>query len=233
VEPGTVFSPTDKHIPPLIPFLLLTAALAVSVAHLGVPVKAWRAVLNIISSPLSLEILFTGLLSLIALLNRFTPGLIPPVVGAIAALLTLISVDRVFFAADRSQALKLHSGQAFFAGIYAVSWFQESGTLFLVFSMLAALSVVMRYRSAGGSPMVRNLYYFRALVLPVVFMLLYPESPVADGVALALFLAGVAADRLLFYIDFSPVNIQNTIKEHFANEYEKERDKQRQDSGLP
>jgi Fe-S-cluster-containing dehydrogenase component/DMSO reductase anchor subunit len=211
---------TDTPIPPLIPLLLLTAAMAVSVAHLGVPGQAWRAVLNITSSPLSQEIVLTGLLTLMALLNQISPGLIPSGVGAITALLTLISVDRVFFAADRRLTLKLHSGQAFFAGIYAVSWFREPGTLFLVFSMLAAISVVMRYRSAEGPPFVRNLYYFRALVLPVVFMLLYPDTPVADGVALALFLAGVAADRLLFYCDFNPVNIRNTIKEHFANEYD-------------
>ncbi len=212
---------TDTLIPAMIPLLLLTAAMAVSMAHLGVPGKAWRAVINITSSPLSQEIVLTGLLTLIALLNWISPDLIPPGVEAITALLTLISVDRVFFAADRSLTLKLHSGQAFFAGIYAVSWFLEPGTLFLVFSMLAAISVVMRYRFAEGLPFVRNLYYFRALVLPGVFMLLYPESPVADGAALVLFLAGVASDRLLFYCDFNPVNIRNTIKEHFANERER------------
>jgi len=210
----------DTLYPVMMPFLLLAAAMAVSVAHLGVPGKAWRAVINITSSPLSREIVMTGLLTLIALLNWILPGLIPPQVGAIAALLTLISVDMVFFAADRSLTLKLHSGQAFFSGIYAASWFIEPRTVFLVFSMLAALSIVMRYRSAEGQPFMRNLYYLRALVLPVVFMLLYPESPVANGAAVVLFLAGVAADRLLFYCDFNPVNIRNTIKEHFANEYE-------------
>ncbi len=211
---------SDTIIPALIPFLLLTSAMAVSVAHLGVPAKAWRAAINITSSPLSQEILLTGLLTLIALLNWISPGLIPPRVGAITALLALISVDRVFFAAHRSLSLKLHSGQAFFAGIFAVSWFREPATLFLLFSMLAAISVVLRYRSAEGAPFVRNLYYFRALVLPVVFMLLYPDTPVADGAALVLFLAGVVADRLLFYCDFNPVNIKNTIKEHFAKEWE-------------
>lgn len=222
----------DTLFPAVMPFLLLTAALAVSVAHLGVPGKAWRAFLNIFSSPLSREIVMTSLLTLIALLNWISPGLISPQIGAIAALLTLISVDLVFFAADRSLALKIHSGQAFFSGIYVVSWFIEPRTVFLVFSMLAALSVVMRYSSAEGSPFVRNLYYFRALTLPLVFMLLYPQSPVADGAALVLFLAGVAADRLLFYCDFNPVNIKNTIAEHFKNEYEKERDKQHPDAGL-
>lgn len=211
---------TDKRVPAIIPFLLLTSALLISVTHLGVPGKAWRAVINITSSPLSQEIVLTGMLTIIALLRWVTPGLIPSEVEAIAALLTLISVDRVFFAPDRRLSLKLHSGQAFFAGIFVMSWFQEPVTLFLFFSMLAAISVVMRYRSAEGTPFVRYLYYFRALVLPVVFMLLYPGSPAAEGAALILFIAGVAADRLLFYCDFKPVNIRDTIAENLRNEQE-------------
>lgn len=223
---------TGTPLSGMLQFLLLAGAMAVSVAHLGVPRKAWRAALNIISSPLSREIAMTGLLTVVALVNWIDPGLIPPLIGGIIALLTLISIDLVFFAADRSLRLRLHSGQAFFSGIYAVSWFIEPGIIFLAFSMLAALSVVMRYGSAEKAPLVRNLYYFRAMALPLVFLLLYPGSPVADTLALILFLAGIAADRVLFYYDFNPVNIRDTISEHFNSEYEKERDKQRQDSGL-
>jgi len=203
------------------------------VAHLGVPGKAWRSVLNVISSPLSREIAMIGLLTGVALLNWIDPGLIPPLIGGIMALLSLIAVDLVFFAADRSMRLKLHSGQAFFSGIYAVSWFIEPGLIFLAFSMLAAISVVMRYGSAERSAAVRNLYYFRAMALPLVLLLLYPGSPVTDTLALMLFIAGIATDRVLFYFDFHPVNINDTIREHFNSTYEKERDKQRQDSGLP
>ncbi|MRR18931.1 hypothetical protein EG827_01930 [bacterium] len=219
-------------LPGMLQFLLLAGAMAVSVAHLGVPRKAWRAVLNVISSSLSREIAMAGLLTVVALVNWIDPGLIPQLIGGIIALLTLISIDLVFFAADRSLRLKLHSGQAFFSGIYAVSWFIEPDIIFLVFSMLAAISVVMRYGSAERSAPVRNLYYFRAMALPVVFLLLYPGSPVTNTLALILFLAGIAADRVLFYYDFQPVSIKDAITEHFNSEYEKERDKQRQDSGL-
>ena len=216
----------------LLSLLLLAGAMAVSVVHLGVPGKAWRALLNIVSSPLSREIAMVGILTGIAILDWVAPGLIAPVMVVITALLILISIDLVFFAADRSFSLKLHSGQAFFAGIYAVSWFIRPDYIFLVFSMLAALSVVMRYGSAGRSPLVRNLYYFRAMTLPLVFLLIYPGTPLTNTAALVLFMAGVAADRVLFYYDFNPVNIKKTISEHFNTEYEKERDKQRKDSGL-
>ncbi len=216
----------------LLPLILLAGAMAVSVAHLGVPGKAWRALLNIVSSPLSREIALVGILTGIAIINWVAPGLVPPIMVVITALLTLISIDRVFFAADRSFSLKLHSGQAFFSGIYVVSWFFKPDYIFLVFSMLAALSVVMRYGSAARSPLVRNLYYFRAMTLPLVFLLIYPGTPLTNTAALVLFMAGVVADRVLFYYDFNPVNIKETISEHFNTEYEKERDKQRKDSGL-
>jgi hypothetical protein len=222
----------DAVVSGLLPLLLLAGAMAVSVVHLGVPGKAWRALLNIASSPLSREIAMVGILTGIALLDWLAPGLIPPLVGGMAALLTLISIDLVFFTADRSMSLKLHSGQAFFSGIYAVSWFIKPDLIFLVFSMLAALSVVMRYGSAGRSPLVRNIYYFRAMTLPLVFLLIYPGNPITNTAALVLFLAGVVADRVLFYYDFRPVNIKETISEHFKTEYEKERDKQRKDTGL-
>ncbi len=215
-----------------IPFLLMAGAMAVSVAHLGVPRKSWRAILNIISSPLSREIAMVLLLAFVALLGWVRPGLIPPLITGFLALLTLISVDNVYFAADRSLSLKLHSGQAYFTGIYAATWFIEPTIIFIVFSMLAAISVVMRYRSAEADSLTRTLYYTRAMALPLVFMLIYPDSQVTDIAALVVFIAGLVADRLLFYCDFRPPNIKDTITEHFDKQYEEERDKQRQDAGI-
>ncbi len=63
-------------------------------------------------------------------------------------------------------------------------------------------------------------------------MLIYPDSKATDTAALVIFIAGLIADRLLFYCDFRPPNIKDTITEHFDKEYEKERDKQRQDAGI-
>ena len=215
-----------------IPFLIMAGAMAVSVVHLGVPGKSWRAVFNLLSSPLSREIAMVLLLAMVALLSWLKPDLIPPLITGLLALLTLISVDNVYFAADRSFSLKLHSGQAFFTGLYAATWFVEPTVIFIVFSMLAAISVVMRYRSAEADSLTRTLYYTRAMALPVVFMLIYPDSKATDTAALVIFIAGLIADRLLFYCDFRPPNIKDTITEHFDKEYEKERDKQRQDAGI-
>jgi Fe-S-cluster-containing dehydrogenase component/DMSO reductase anchor subunit len=215
-----------------LPAIMLTAALIISFAHLGVRAKGWRAILNVASSPLSREILMVIITTAMTYLNWFRPGTIHPLIQAGVALLTLISADLVYFAADRSLMQKLHSGQMFFSGIFIASWFVVPSTVFLVFSMLAAVSVILRYRSLEKGHLIRSLYYIRALSIPAVFMLLYPGSKITTAIAAIILMAGIAADRVLFFDDFSPVNIKETISEHFNTEYEEERDKQRQNTGI-
>jgi len=217
----------------LAPFLLMAGALVTSALHLGVPLKAWRSVINISSSPLSREIMMVLILAVITLMNWLMPGEIPSVLPAVAALLALMTIDLVFFAADRAVPLRLHTGQAFFSGIYAASWFIEPAALFIVLTMMAAVSVVIRYRSAKKEGMARYLYYFRAFTIPAVLVLTYPGSTVTNAAAMIIFISGVVADRALFFYDFKPVNIKDTISEHFVTTYEKERDKQRQGANIP
>jgi hypothetical protein len=172
------------------------------------------------------------LLGAVSLVSWLKPGMIPMAVTEAIAVLTVIAVDLVYFAADRRFSLRLHTGQAFFTTLYAVTWFTEPRILFIIFSMLVAVLVVMRYGSADRGEPLRTLYYIRAISIPLVFLLIYPGNPLTDLFATVLFFAGLVADRLLFYLDFNPPNIKETIKEHFNTEYEKERDKQREDSGL-
>ena len=223
---------SDTGLPSILPAIMLTGALIISFAHLGVPARAWRAVFNVISSPLSRELIMLILLTVLAYMKWLRPGMLHPFVPAVAALATLISVDLVYFAADRSAALKLHSGQAFFSGTFIATWFIFPETVFLVFSLLAATSVITRYKSAEKGGLIQSLYYFRALSIPLVFLLLYPGSDFTTAIAEIVFLAGIAADRALFFDDFNPVNIKQTISEHFYHQYEKERDKQREDTGI-
>ena len=216
--------------PSVLPSLLLVSAFLVSLAHLGVRKRAWRSVLNVISSPLSREIVAVATLTLLALFNYIKPGILPALIIPIVALLALISVDLVYFSADGSTGLALHSGQAFFSGILAASFFSGSLNAFILFTMLAAGSVVIRYNTLSRSLFIRNIYYYRALTLPLVLMLLYIISDWLAVAAQIIFISGLIADRALFYDAFKPENIRVKISDHFYNEYEKERDKQRQDT---
>jgi len=213
-------------------FLTAILAMAVSMFHLGVKVKAYRAILNLISSPLSREIAAVALLAVSSGIAYLKPSLLPPLVVPAVAVLTLMAVDLVYLSADRSRNILLHSGQVLFSGVFAVSFFAGSLNIFLLMTLLAAGSTVLRSGSTLGSPLVRNLYYYRAMTLPLVLMLLYLTGEWATFAAGVLFFTGLVADRALYYDDFEPENINYKISQHFYSEYEKERDKQRENTGL-
>jgi len=199
-------------------------AMAVSLFHLGVKKKAWRALLNILSSPLSREIAALLILTATALADYIRPGLLPQYITPAAAFLTLLSVDLVYLSADRSGRMMLHSGQALFSGLFAVSWLSGSVNVFILLTLLAAGSVVLRSSSAARGSLVSNLYYLRAALLPVVLILMYLSRDWAAAAASVLFIAGLVADRALYYDDFRPENIKDNISDHFYEEYGKERD---------
>ncbi len=199
-------------------------AMTVSLFHLGVKKKAWRALLNILSSPLSREIAAVTILTVAAVADFIMPGLLPRFIAPAAALVTLLSVDLVYLSADRSGRMMLHSGQALFSGLFAVSWLSGSVNVFIIFTLLAAGSVVFRGTSSTRGPLVNNLYYLRAALLPVVLILVYLTREWATAAASVLFIAGLVADRALYYDDFRPENIKDKISDHFYDEYGKERD---------
>lgn len=199
-------------------------AMTVSLLHLGVKKKAWRALRNILSSPLSREIAAVTILTAAALADYFKPGLLPQFITPAAAFVTLLSVDLVYLSADRSRGLMLHSGQALFSGLFAVSWLSGSVNAFILFTLLAAGSVVLRGTSSAKGSLVSNLYYLRAALLPVVLILMYLTRAWASAAASVLFIAGLVADRALYYDDFKPENIKDKISDHFYTEYGKERD---------
>lgn len=199
-------------------------AMTVSLFHLGVKKKAWRALLNILSSPLSREIAAVTVLTVAALTDFIIPGLLPQFLTPAAAFVTLLSVDLVYLSADRSARMMLHSGQALFSGLFVVSWLSGSVNVFIFFTLLAAGSVVQRSASSTRGSLVRNLYHLRAALLPVVLILMYLAREWATAAATVLFIAGLLADRALYYDDFNPENIKDKISDHFYNEYGKERD---------
>ena len=202
----------------------MIVAMTASFMHLGVPVKAWRSMLNPFSSPLTREIGMTVILFAVSLMNIMLPAFLPA--GAIWAicLLTLASVDMVYLAAGNTKQLLMHSGMTFISGIYLASWFSESATLFIIMTLVSAVSVVMRTRTGVEEGALKWLVYFRALALPAAFLL--PRNPDSSGgiAAIVLVAAGIAADRILFYHDFKPINIKDTINTDFNSAYEKERD---------
>ena len=203
--------------------IALFSALFISLTHLGVKANAWRAPLHFLSSPLSWEIVMVGLQTILSILYWIYPSTGILIAASVASLLSLVAVDMVYLEADRSVSLKLHSGQAFFSTLLAVSFFSHMINAFIIFTLLAAASIVFRHRRITASKWHNSLFYFRALSLPLVLMLVYLGSRVSQICAVSFLIAGIVSDRILFYEEFSPENLIEKISDNFKEEYEKER----------
>ncbi|MBI2214099.1 MAG: 4Fe-4S dicluster domain-containing protein [Acidobacteria bacterium] len=101
--------------PPLLVFAGFGAlAMALSTMHLGKPMRAWRAILNLKSSWLSREILFTNVFLLLGVGSIAVPhtsvALGTP--ALLAGIALAISIDGVYRAIPRLHAKRMHSAEA-------------------------------------------------------------------------------------------------------------------------
>jgi Fe-S-cluster-containing dehydrogenase component len=171
------------------------AAMALAGSHLGRPLRAWRAVLNLRRSWLSRElVLVSAFLGLGALSVR-----VPVLAGAAAlgGLAALLAVDRIYRVAFRQGPGNLHSAQVLLEGLYLLGLLARSWPLALGAGGVRALLYLHRKRAfarAGGSvrptlSLLRLLAGFGApLVLP---------GPLAVASAVA----GELVDRCEYYLE--------------------------------
>jgi Fe-S-cluster-containing hydrogenase component 2 len=106
------------------PFYVAVAGVAalLSLAHLGRPTRAWRAVLNLRRSPVSREVLGFGALGALGSLSLALPaGEVATGAGWLglgAGLLALVSADSVYRPVFQAGRPALHSGGVLLTGLY-------------------------------------------------------------------------------------------------------------------
>ena len=102
-------------------------AALLSLAHLGRPARAWRAILNLRRSPVSREVLGFGALGALGTLSLAWPaGEIATAIGWLglaAGLLALVSADSVYRPVFQGGRPTLHSGGALLTGLYLAGLF--------------------------------------------------------------------------------------------------------------
>jgi anaerobic dimethyl sulfoxide reductase subunit C (anchor subunit) len=196
-------------------FSMLFLALISSLLHLGRPSGAFRALLNIRKSPLSLEIalfiLFSGL-ALISVLSRL-PGVF--IAASAAGIALLISIDRVYTFADKRISVYLHSGQTFLSALLAISFFTGNILTFIFIGSLRLISSVYSLTTDNSSDIFFGLRFFRISLLLIAAASLITGISNHENLTILIFLAGELLDRILFYIDFNPLNINTLIDSHF------------------
>ena len=175
-------------------------AIALSTAHLGKPLRAWRAVLNLRTSWLSREVLLAPLFLLLGLpyvgIVHASPEMGVP--ALVAGLLLCLSIDGLYRAVARSGGPSGHSSEAtptalLYAGLVGgLPW------LALAAGVLKGVRLVGQARvERGHVPAVVPLVRFGLLAGALA-----PGLPwaLAFGVAFL----GEAIDRALFYAGLEP-----------------------------
>jgi Fe-S-cluster-containing dehydrogenase component/DMSO reductase anchor subunit len=201
--------------PEIISFIsLLFITGFISIFHLGKKFRSWRSVMNLRESPLSREI---ALFILYSAVSSVTVVLRIPVLlifSSVTGLILILMIDSIYVYSDRNKSVIYHPGQTFLSVLIIVSFF--SG-LVLPFVFMALIKLVLSFyrlvisklnSSDTGIRFLRIVF----LIIPGLSFILLNSHP--EKLIIIIFLAGEFLDRILFYIDFNPLNINTLINEH-------------------
>jgi hypothetical protein len=148
------------------------------------------------------------------------------IASSITGLVFLLKIDSVYLFTVRNKSVILHSGQTFISALIIISFI--SGILLpFVFMALIKLGLFV-YRQIinklNRSDSAFRFLRVAFLVVPGMSLILHNSIP--ENFIIIVFLTGELFDRILFYIDFNPVNINSLIEEQLSIERdEKKRDK--------
>lgn len=189
----------------------LALAAIISLVHLGKPFRAWRAVINLKRSPLSREITLFATYFIISVIAVFfqLPGML--IVSSMIGMILLLSIDAVYVYSDKRKSIILHSGQTFLTAMLIVSFLTRSTLPFIFIAVIKLVSSIYLIIINNERVMFPGLRFVRIALLIISGSCLVLSISLTDPVLISLFLAGEFIDRLIYYYDFDPVNIQTLI----------------------
>ncbi len=197
-------------------------AVLLSLAHLGRPARAWRAILNLRGSPVSREVLGFGALGALGTLSLAWPaGEIATGIawlGLGAGLLALVSADSVYRPVFQGGRPALHSGGALLTGLYLAGLLAGVAWLAAAVGALKLYSYVAR-RMAGTPPPDRAASGWAGPAVRLGLGLLVPGLVWAwagiplSAWALGAALVGEAEDRAEFYSGLAIVSPARQLRQ--------------------
>ena len=187
----------------LIPFTLLS--MLISLSHLGVKYRAYRAVINWRSSWISREILFLNLFLFGQISYLFHSGgfwiIVPAGIGV------LISMDMVYHILPRFDQNHWHSSRVIFSALLFGAVFAQNHFLFaFVLVLKFTLFLHRKIRSAGWKNFNAVIRIFAGFILPPLLWF----APFASAFPLLFIslLIGELTDRIDFYRDIQLITPQ-------------------------
>jgi anaerobic dimethyl sulfoxide reductase subunit B (iron-sulfur subunit) len=182
----------------------------ISVFHLGLISRAWRVLYNVKSSALSREIflyLIYIILTGFSLVYR-SAGI--ALTASLAGIILLLAIDSVY--SYSSSESWFSSGATFISGLLVASFFAGLLIPFLFIALLKLIILIRALVSKNQYSAGFQLRFVRTALLILTVTALISGINTEPGIIFFIFLAGELADRVLFYIDFEPLSINNTLK---------------------
>ena len=179
--------------------------------HLGKKFRSWRSLTNLRSSPLSREIAALIIYSVVSAFTVFLNLPVLLVVSSTSGLIFLLLIDGVYIFTDKNKYVILHTGQTFISALLIISFI--SGIV-LPFVFMALLKLGLSFYNQISKQLNNSdftLRFLRVVFLVVPGLYLILHSSYSDIFIIIIFLSGELIDRILFYKDFNPLNINTLI----------------------
>lgn len=201
---------------------LILGAGSFSFFHLRKKTGAWMAVINFRTSPLSREIVFF-LLFMSGSIWAVISGLnIILIVSSVFGLILLLIIDSVYTFSDKRLKIIFNSGQTFITGLLMASFFSGMKVSFL---FLALIKIIYGIFNINHVRIHRGSLHFAARFLRIAIMVtlvacVFSGISFKDPLIICIFISGELIDRILFYIEFEPVNIKSVNFEYKRKNYQ-------------
>ncbi|MCF8222742.1 MAG: 4Fe-4S binding protein [Bacteroidales bacterium] len=177
----------------------------ISLLHLGKPLRFFRALSGISSSPLSREIFAYAAFSGFSVPAMIFNMEVLWVLAFLSGLLLLVAIDSVYTYSDKRYSIRFHNAQVFLTGLLFASYLvpEPLPFIFILLIKLAYIFIFKFFRPGKQEFRVLSLIYTAVVIYAAVSMYM----PIAELKFTLLFAALIMVEftmRLIFYFDFSP-----------------------------
>jgi len=211
-------------VDPAVYVFLIFLTTLVSFFHLGKPLRFYRSLMNLNTSPLSREVLAFTLFAVFSSLSFFSDTEIFRVLSFISGLLMLIAVDSVYTYSDKSLLIRYHSAQVFLTALLFSSFLISAPLpfIFIAFLKVAYLVIYKLFRPAGIFDKYFSLLYIIFMIF-ISYFLFHPSGETRYAIMFGILMLLELLMRIIFYFDFSPVSLRfEFLKNKSNSNYEKE-----------
>ena len=213
----------SDFVSPVLYVLLIVLSAAASFFHLGKPLRFYRSLMNLNTSPLSREILAFTLFAVFSSLSLFYDAEILWVLSFMSGLLMLIAVDSVYTYSDKRSLIRYHSAQVFLTALLFSSFLISAPLPFIFIAMLKVsfLVIYKLLRPAGFFDKYFSFLYIIFMIF-ISYFLFHSPGDTFFAMMFGILMLFQLHMIIMFYFDFSPLSLRFEFSKNKTNSnYEK------------